>query len=72
MLIEDETLVKENEKLQNDNPIMILLMIVFSFVVVVYLMNLFIGLLNIAIKADNDRAFYLAQKAEVSKKLSLI
>ena len=29
-------------------------------------MNLLIGLLNIAINADNDRAFYLAQKAEVS------
>ena len=50
----------------NDNPIMMILMIMFSFVIVVYLMNLFIGLLNIAINADNDRAFYLAQKAEVS------
>lgn len=30
-------------------------------------MNLFIGLLNMAIEKDNDRAFYLAQKAEVSK-----
>ncbi|CAB4428961.1 unnamed protein product [Rhizophagus irregularis] len=46
----------------NDNPLMIILMIVFSFVIVVYLMNLFIGLLNMAIEVDNDRASYLAQK----------
>ena len=45
---------------------MIILMIVFSFVIVVYLMNLFIGLLNMAIEVDNDRASYLAQKVLVS------
>ena len=50
----------------NENPLMIILMIIFSFVVVVYLMNLFIGLLNMAIEADNNRASYLAQKALVS------
>ncbi len=30
-------------------------------------MNLLIGLLNTAIDTDNDRAYYLEQKAEVSK-----
>jgi hypothetical protein len=50
-----------------DNTIMVVLMVIFTFVIVVYLMNLFIGLLNNAIEEDNDRAFYLAQKAEVSK-----
>ena len=50
----------------NDNPLMIILMIIFSFVIVVYLMNLFIGLLNIAIEIDNNRASYLTQKALVS------
>jgi len=40
----------------------------FSSMVVVFLMNLLIGALNIAIEADNDRASYSAQKAEVSKK----
>ncbi len=45
---------------------MVALMIAFSFIVVIYLMNLLIGLLNMAI--DNDRKFYLAQKAEVGKK----
>ncbi|GBC04784.1 hypothetical protein RclHR1_05870008 [Rhizophagus clarus] len=55
----------------NDNPLMITLMIVFSFVVVVYLMNLFIGLLNMAIEADNDRASYLAQKALILTEIEL-
>ncbi|GBC17449.2 hypothetical protein GLOIN_2v796793 [Rhizophagus irregularis DAOM 181602=DAOM 197198] len=50
----------------DDNPLMIIMMIIFSFVIVVYLMNLFIGLLNMAIEADNNRASYLAQKALVS------
>ena len=50
-----------------DNPVMIVLMVLFSFIIVVYLMNLFIGLLNMAIEKDNDRASYLAEKAEVSK-----
>jgi hypothetical protein len=50
-----------------DNTVMIILMVIFTSVIVVYLMNLFIGLLNMAIEKDNDRAFYLAQKAEVSK-----
>ena len=31
-------------------------------------MNLFIGLLNMAIETDNDRASYLAQKALVSNR----
>ena len=38
-------------------------MVLFSFLVVVYLMNLFIGLLNSAMEKDNDRASYLSQKA---------
>ena len=50
-----------------DNTVLIVQMVIFSFVIVVYLMNLFIGLLNLAIEKDNDRAFYLAQKAEVSR-----
>ncbi|PKC68123.1 hypothetical protein RhiirA1_457553 [Rhizophagus irregularis] len=54
-----------------ENRIMIILMIMFSFIVVVYLMNLFIGLLNMAIEKDNDRASYLAQKAEILKDIEL-
>ncbi|PKY14898.1 hypothetical protein RhiirB3_509525 [Rhizophagus irregularis] len=55
----------------NENPLMIILMIIFSFVVVVYLMNLFIGLLNMAIEADNNRASYLAQKALILREIEL-
>ncbi|RGB36456.1 hypothetical protein C1646_758096 [Rhizophagus diaphanus] len=55
----------------DDNPLMIILMIIFSFVIVVYLMNLFIGLLNMAIEADNDRASYLAQKALILREIEL-
>ena len=50
-----------------DHTVLIVLMVIFTFVVVVFLMNSFIGLLNMAIEKDNDRAFYLKQKAEVSK-----
>ena len=46
-------------------------MVLFSFLVVVYLMNLFIGLLNMAMEKDNDRASYLAQKAEVIAEIEL-
>src|SRR6266487_2295906 len=54
-----------------DNPVMIVLMIIFSFVIVFYLMNLFIGLLNMAIEKDNDRASYLVQKAEILAEIEL-
>ncbi|PKY22953.1 hypothetical protein RhiirB3_386826 [Rhizophagus irregularis] len=54
-----------------DNTVMIVLMVIFTLVIVVFLMNLFIGLLNMAIEKDNDRAFYLAQKAEILKDIEL-
>ncbi|GET00432.1 hypothetical protein GLOIN_2v1841250 [Rhizophagus clarus] len=54
-----------------DNTIIIVLMVIFTSVIVVYLMNLFIGLLNMAIEKDQDRAFYLAQKAEILKDIEL-
>ncbi|GES84910.1 hypothetical protein GLOIN_2v1841250 [Rhizophagus clarus] len=54
-----------------ENPLMIMLMITFSLVVVVYLMNLLIGLLNMAIETDNDRASYLAQKALILREIEL-
>ncbi|PKY48868.1 hypothetical protein RhiirA4_464594 [Rhizophagus irregularis] len=54
-----------------ENTILFLLIAVFSFLIVIYLMNLFIGLLNIAIEEDNDRASYLVQKAEVIAEIEL-
>ena len=49
----------------NDHPSLVILMVLFSLLIVVYLMNLFIGLLNMAIEKDKDRVSYLIQKAEV-------
>jgi hypothetical protein len=46
-------------------------MVIFSFLIVIYLMNLFIGLLNMAIEKDNDRASYLVQKAEILAEIEL-
>jgi hypothetical protein len=46
-------------------------MAIFSFLIVIYLMNLFIGLLNMAIEEDNERSSYLAQKAEVIAEIEL-
>jgi len=40
-------------------------MVLFSLLIAVYLMNLFIGLLGNAIQRDNNRVSYLMQKAEV-------
>ncbi|RGB21456.1 hypothetical protein C1646_678508 [Rhizophagus diaphanus] len=40
-------------------------------IVVVYLMNLLIGLLNIAIEEDNNRVSYLIQKAEILAEIEL-
>lgn len=42
-----------------------LLTITFSFFTVIYLMNLFIGLLNNAIEVNNDHANYLIEKSRV-------
>lgn len=42
--------------LKTDNATFIILMILFSLLIVIYLMNLFIGLLNMSIERDNDRA----------------
>ncbi|POG71254.1 hypothetical protein GLOIN_2v1608640 [Rhizophagus irregularis DAOM 181602=DAOM 197198] len=55
-----------------DNPSIAILIVLFSLLVVVYLMNLLIGLLNIAIEEDNNRVSYLIQKAEVNNILAEI
>ncbi|GBB91184.1 hypothetical protein RclHR1_18340002 [Rhizophagus clarus] len=54
-----------------ENAILYILLVVFTFLVVIYLMNLFIGLLNMAIGENNDRASYLVQKAEVIAEIEL-
>ncbi|GBC05945.1 hypothetical protein RclHR1_06520001 [Rhizophagus clarus] len=54
-----------------DNPSLAILIVLFSLLIVVYLMNLFIGLLNNAIEKDNDRVSYLVQKAEIIAEIEL-
>ncbi|RGB39396.1 hypothetical protein C1646_754547 [Rhizophagus diaphanus] len=54
-----------------ENPSIAILIVLFSLLVVVYLMNLLIGLLNIAIEKDNNRVSYLMQKAEILAEIEL-
>ncbi|EXX54356.1 hypothetical protein RhiirA1_498854 [Rhizophagus irregularis] len=54
-----------------NNQSLVILIVLFSLLVVVYLMNLFIGLLNMAINKDNERVSYLKQKAEVLAEIEL-
>ncbi|CAB4435065.1 unnamed protein product [Rhizophagus irregularis] len=54
-----------------DNPSIAILIVLFSLLVVVYLMNLLIGLLNNAIEEDNNRVSYLLQKAEILAEIEL-
>ena len=50
----------------NNNQALVIMIILFSFLVVVYLMNLFIGLLGNAIEEDHiNKVSYLIQNAEV-------
>ncbi|RIA90486.1 hypothetical protein C1645_769854, partial [Glomus cerebriforme] len=54
-----------------NNPPLVILIVLFSLLIVVYLMNLFIGLLNMAIDKDNDRVSYLLQKAKILAEIEL-
>ncbi|RGB36672.1 hypothetical protein C1646_757826 [Rhizophagus diaphanus] len=54
-----------------ENPSIAVIIVLFSLLVVVYLMNLLIGLLNIAIVEDNNRVSYLMQKAEILAEIEL-
>ncbi|PKK67804.1 hypothetical protein RhiirC2_834909 [Rhizophagus irregularis] len=54
-----------------DKPSLVILIVLFSLCIVVYLMNLFIGLLSNAIEKDNNRISYLIQKAEILAEIEL-
>ncbi|RIA94897.1 hypothetical protein C1645_803303 [Glomus cerebriforme] len=54
-----------------NNQSLVILIVLFSLLIVVYLMNLFIGLLNMAIDKDNNRVSYLIQKAEILAEIEL-
>ncbi|POG81773.1 hypothetical protein GLOIN_2v1505148 [Rhizophagus irregularis DAOM 181602=DAOM 197198] len=53
------------------NPPLAILIVLFSLLIVVYLMNLLIGLLNFAIEKDNNRVSYLMQKVEILAEIEL-
>ncbi|PKC73251.1 hypothetical protein RhiirA1_389068 [Rhizophagus irregularis] len=55
-----------------DNPSLVILIVLFSLLIVVYLMNLLIGLLNNAIEKDNNKTSYLVQKAEILAEIELL
>ncbi|CAB5373319.1 unnamed protein product [Rhizophagus irregularis] len=55
----------------HENPIMTILLVTFTFFTVIYLMNLFIGLLNIAIDDYNKEEEYLLQKAQIIMEIEL-
>ncbi|POG71445.1 hypothetical protein GLOIN_2v1794049 [Rhizophagus irregularis DAOM 181602=DAOM 197198] len=54
-----------------DKPSLVILIVLFSLCIVVYLMNLFIGLLSNAIEKDNNRISFLIQKAEILAEIEL-
>src|ERR1043165_4256356 len=62
-------LIGDSNSLSNweykDNPPLAILMVLFSIITAVYLMNLLIGLLSNAIEKDNNRTSYLMNKATV-------
>ncbi|GET00349.1 hypothetical protein GLOIN_2v1874127 [Rhizophagus clarus] len=53
------------------DPPLAILIVLFSLLIVVYLMNLLIGLLNNAIEKDHDRVSFLMQKAEILAEIEL-
>ncbi|PKY29596.1 hypothetical protein RhiirB3_484012 [Rhizophagus irregularis] len=54
-----------------NNPPLAGLMVLFSLLIAIYLMNLLIGLLSNAIEQDNNRASYFMQKAEIMSDIEL-
>ncbi|GBC04374.1 hypothetical protein RclHR1_05650002 [Rhizophagus clarus] len=54
-----------------ENPLMTILLVTFTFFTVIYLLNLFIGLLNIAIADYNKEEEFLLQKAQIIMEIEL-
>ncbi|CAB4427946.1 unnamed protein product [Rhizophagus irregularis] len=54
-----------------ENPTMTVLLVAFTFFTVIYLMNLFIGLLNLAIGDYNKEEEFLLQKAQIIMEIEL-
>ena len=54
-----------------DDKYLSMIVVLFSFIVVVYLMNLFIGLLSNEIQENNKKEAFWAQKAKIITKIEL-
>ncbi|GBC33432.2 hypothetical protein GLOIN_2v1826879 [Rhizophagus irregularis DAOM 181602=DAOM 197198] len=54
-----------------NRPPLVILIVLFSLLIVVYLMNLLIGLLSNAIEKNNNRVSYLIQKAQILAEIEL-
>ncbi|CAI2177716.1 20406_t:CDS:2 [Funneliformis geosporum] len=54
-----------------ENPFMTILLVMFSFLIVVYLMNLFIGLLNLEIEGNRTHFLFILQKAKIVAEIEL-
>ncbi|RIB28680.1 hypothetical protein C2G38_1396557 [Gigaspora rosea] len=57
--------------ISNNDTILMLLIILFSFFILIYLMNLFIGILSNLINDTNSHASYLALKREILREIEL-
>ncbi|GBC07473.1 hypothetical protein RclHR1_00750007 [Rhizophagus clarus] len=55
----------------NQNPTLVILWLSYSFVIAIYILNLFIGLLNNAIQEKYCRQYFLFQKAEIIAEIEL-
>ncbi|CAG8481000.1 16218_t:CDS:2 [Funneliformis caledonium] len=54
-----------------ENPFMTILLVMFSFLIVVYLMNLFIGLLNLEIENNRTHFLFMLEKAKILVEIEL-
>ncbi|CAI2200787.1 11229_t:CDS:1, partial [Funneliformis geosporum] len=54
-----------------ENQFLTLLTIIFSFLVVIYLMNLFIGLLNLEIEKNKTHSKFMLRKARLLAEIEL-
>ncbi|CAG8463841.1 12860_t:CDS:2 [Gigaspora rosea] len=54
-----------------DNPILVVLMVTFSIFTILFMLNLFIGLLSNAIQDHDNRAAFLLQKAKILAEIEL-
>ncbi|CAB4397967.1 unnamed protein product [Rhizophagus irregularis] len=54
-----------------EHPTITILLVTFTFFTVIYLMNLFIGLLNLAIDVYNKEEEFLLQKAQIIIEIEL-